>query len=227
GRQLGFLALGVSVAIVLLGWWTDRPFLEMFMTGVSLAVAAVPEGLPAVVTITLALGIRAMVRRNVLLRRLSAAEALGAATVICTDKTGTLTQNEMTASRIWLGTGAVEVTGVGYDPAGHFERDGQKIDYHHEPDLLAFLHTGLACNHAEVYQDETGWHAVGDPTEAALVVAAYKAWLPPVEEEPEVEFSFTSERKRMTVVACTEGGLVAHSKGAPEVILPRCNKVLV
>ena len=109
GKQLGVFSIAVSVAVVIAGWLLGKPLLEMFMTGVSLAVAVVPDGLPAVVMITLALGIRAMVRRRALLRRLQAAETLGAATVICTDKTGTLTQNQMTVQRIWLPSGNIHV----------------------------------------------------------------------------------------------------------------------
>lgn len=226
GRQLGILAIGVSILITLAGVLTGRPWIEMLMTGISLAVAVVPEGLPAVVTITLALGIRSMVRRRALLRRLQAAEALGAATVICTDKTGTLTQNQMTVQRIWLPTGEVEVTGVGYDPAGHFEVDGSVHDYHHNPDLLALLESGLFCNHAVLTQDNDGWHEQGEPTEAALVTVACKAWLDPAKNPKAVaEFPFNSGRKRMTVITEDNGTKTAHVKGAPEVILDRCTFV--
>ncbi len=227
GKQLGVFAITISIIVAVVGWLLGKPLLEMFLTGVSLAVAVVPEGLPAVVTITLALGIRAMVRRRALLRRLQAAETLGAATVICTDKTGTLTQNEMTVQRIWLPSGEVEVTGVGYDPAGHFEKNGRQIDYRQRPDLLALLETGQRCNNARIYKDEQGWHEIGDPTEAALVVAAYKAWIYPDEFPPEIgEFSFTSRRKRMAVIERGPNGLIAHVKGAPEVILARCTNIL-
>ena len=227
GKQLGFIAIGVSILVIIAGVLSGKPMLEMLMTGISLSVAAVPEGLPAVVTITLALGIRAMVQRNVLVRRLPAAETLGAATVICTDKTGTLTQNEMTVEKIWLASGAVDLTGIGYDPAGHFEKGGQKIDFHTAYDLLQLLDTGLKCNHSEVFRDESGWHATGDPTEAALVVAAYKARLAPASFRDVLEFSFTSARKRMTVVHSTDEGMIALIKGAPEVILPRCTNILI
>jgi len=227
GKQLGIISIGISLLVAVAGWLLGKPLTEMFLTGVSLAVAVVPEGLPAVVTITLALGVRAMVRRRALLRRLQAAEALGAATVICTDKTGTLTQNEMTVRRIWLPSGEVEVTGVGYDPAGHFEVGGKKLDYRQHPDLLALLETGLVCNHASIYRDEEGWHQRGEPTEAALVVAAYKAWLSlPVKEQTLTEFSFNSARKRMTVIRREPDGRVAYVKGAPEVILERCTRIL-
>lgn len=227
GRQVGAFAILISIVVATTGWLMGKPLLEMFMTAVSLAVAVVPEGLPAVVTITLALGIRAMVRRKALLRRLQAAESLGAATVICTDKTGTLTQNQMTVQRIWLAAGEVVTTGVGYDPAGHFEANGQRLDYQTRSDLLALLTTGLRCNHATITKSETGWQELGEPTEAALVVAAYKAWLSPDgENETKCEFSFNSDRKRMSVIEHGPDELVAHIKGAPEVLLPRCSQIL-
>lgn len=226
GRQLGILAIGVSVLITITGVATGRPWAEMLMTGISLAVAVVPEGLPAVVTITLALGIRSMVRRRALLRRLQSAETLGAATVICTDKTGTLTQNQMTVQRIWLPGGDVTVTGVGYDPAGHFEVDGTVHDYREDVELLELLKSGLTCNHAALKHEEDGWHEQGEPTEAALVTAAFKAWVDPdLVPQTIEEFPFSSERKRMTVVTQSEAGVVAHVKGAPEVVVGRCVSV--
>ncbi|SMP42740.1 Ca2+-transporting ATPase [Neorhodopirellula lusitana] len=248
GKQLGIAAVLISIVVALAGWMMGKPLMEMFFTAVSLAVAVVPEGLPAVVTLTLALGVREMVRRKVLLRRLRAAEGLGAATVICTDKTGTLTQNQMTVQRIWLAAGEVEVTGVGYDPAGHFEVGKKKIDYRDRSDLLALLRSGLQCNHARLERNAAKskgvnsggfadqniakgnaeeWQPIGEPTESAIVVAAHKAWIDPQEQiEPTHEFSFTSNRKRMTVIAHHDGRPVAHTKGAPEVLLPLCSDVL-
>ncbi|MEA1888612.1 MAG: HAD-IC family P-type ATPase [Pseudomonadota bacterium] len=227
GKQLGILAIGISMAVAFTGWLLGKPMLEMFMTGVSLAVAVVPEGLPAVVTITLALGVRAMVRRRALLRRLQAGETLGAATVICTDKTGTLTQNQMTVQRIWLPSGELQVTGTGYDPAGHFEKDGKKIDYHRHHDLLALLEAGLRCNRARIGKDERGWQAIGEPTEAALIVAAYKARLDREAVSHAVsEFSFNSRRKRMTIIEQRPEDMIAYVKGAPEVIIERCTQIL-
>jgi len=222
GRKLGIYSVAISVLVALTGWLLGKDLTEMFLTGVALAVAVVPEGLPAVVTITLALGIKAMARQKALLRRLQAAETLGAATTICTDKTGTLTQNQMTVKKIWLPSEKVDVTGSGYDPAGHFEIDGEKIDYRSHAGLLLLLKCALICNHARVQKSGGGWEAIGEPTEAALVVAAYKAWL--YEEESDItisEFSFNSARKRMSVIVHGEEGMTAYVKGAPEVILER------
>lgn len=226
GRQLGVAAIVISVVVAFSGWWLGKPLMEMFFTAVSLAVALVPEGLPAVVTLTLALGVREMVRRKALLRRLRAAEGLGAATVICTDKTGTLTQNQMTVQRIWLAAGPVDVTGVGYDPAGHFETEGRKLNYQNREDLMALLQSGMQCNHAQLKHQPEGWQPIGEPTETAIVVAAYKAWIDPGEKmEPLHEFSFTSNRKRMTVITKHGRNLTAHVKGAPEVLMPLCSKI--
>ena len=228
GAQLGLLSVCVASAVGTAGWMVGKPPAEMFMTGVSLAVAVVPEGLPAVVTITLALGIREMARRRALLRRLSAAESLGAASVICTDKTGTLTQNEMTVRRIWLPTGALEVTGVGYEPDGHFEVDGSRIEPDTRPDLEALLETGLVCNHARVTKNAGTWQKMGEPTEAALIVAAYKAKLSSDRDDmARAEFSFNSTRKRMTIVREGPGGRVAYVKGAPEVLIDLCTRIRV
>ena len=227
GKQLGVAAIAISILVGVVGWAMGKPLMEMFLTGVSLAVAVVPEGLPAVVTLTMAIGIRSMVRRRALLRRLRAAEALGSATVVCTDKTGTLTQNEMTVQRIWLADGAVDVTGVGYDPAGHFEVNGQRVDYRDRPDLLALLESGMLCNHAKLNKDTDGWHGFGEPTEGALIVAAYKAWLDPEISQSIVdEVPFDSTRKRMTVISERDNQRLAHVKGAPEVILSRCTKMV-
>jgi len=242
-RQLGFASIVVAAVVAALGISLGRGALDVFLTGVSLAVAVVPEGLPAVVTITLALGIRTMSRRRALLRRLPAAETLGAATVICTDKTGTLTANEMTVCDIWLDSGAITVTGSGYDPAGGFEEAGRPVRAEDRPDLLEALETGVSCNHARVADDGKGWQAVGEATEAALVVAALKAGITTDSTRGSAreiaELPFTSDRKRMTVVTVAgevsgraDGGeapaartCTAHVKGAPEILLDRCTRV--
>lgn len=219
GRALGIVAVVISLAVAGTGALLGQDLEEMFFTGVSLAVAVVPEGLPAVVTITLALGIRRMVGRKALLRRLQAAETLGAATVICTDKTGTLTQNAMTVRRIWVPSGVVEVTGVGYAPDSGELVPGPGVELGEVEESLA---TGLWCNHARLERDDTGWRSLGEPTEAALITAAHKAQVG-ADVEPAGEFSFNSRRKRMTVLERVDGGFIAHTKGAPEVLLPRCS----
>lgn len=230
GKKLGLLSIVLSFAVALLGWSLGRPLADMFFTGVALAVAIVPEALPIVVTTTLALGIRAMVKKRALFRRLQASETLGSATVICTDKTGTITANEMTVTDIWLPAGEIAVTGEGYDPAGHFTSGGKRLDYHRRGDLIALLNTGLICNHATLNGSAGNWERSGAPTEAALVTAAYKAWLAPPDNLKYLsELSFNSERKRMSVVVRDAGdsreGTAVHTKGAPEVLLPLCNRV--
>ena len=196
------------------------------MTAVSLAVAVVPEGLPAVVTLTMALGVRRMVQRRALLRRLQAAESLGAATVICTDKTGTLTQNQMTVEEIWLPTEKFSVTGAGYSPEGEFQSDGATIDSEAKPSLVNLLKSAVLCSHATLLRDAHGWSQVGEPTEAALVVAAAKAGLPTERpDNAEIEFPFDSNRKRMTVVRIDGDTRTAYCKGAPEVLLDRCSRL--
>jgi Ca2+-transporting ATPase len=226
GKKLGIYSVAISILVALIGWMFGKDMFEMFLTGVALAVAVVPEGLPAVVTITLALGIKAMAKQKALLRRLQAAETLGAATTICTDKTGTLTQNQMTVEKIWLPSGNIVVTGSGYDPAGHFEVDEKKIDYKSNKDLMMLLKSALICNHAKVQKSDTGWEVIGEPTEAALVVAAYKAWLHTDENDTTVsEFSFNSMRKRMSIIVHEKDTLTAYVKGAPEVILERSTHI--
>ncbi len=227
GRQVGIFAIGVSAIVAVGGWLMGKPALEMFLTGISLAVAVVPEGLPAVVTIALALGVNAMARRRALLRRLQAAETLGAASVICTDKTGTLTQNEMTVTAIWLpADGRIDVTGTGYAPVGDFRRQGAPLGAETQTALDDLLESALRSNHARVYREQDGWQRLGEPTEAALVVAAMKAGIEPQDSsEFAAEFPFDSERKRMTVVVRRGAGLEAHAKGAPEVLLDRSNRL--
>ena len=227
GRQLGAVALIICAAMVGLGVLTGGAWVEMMMAAISLAVAAVPEGLPTVVTITLALGIRQMVQRNVLLRRLSAAEALGATTVICTDKTGTLTQNEMTAQLLWQPGGLWHITGVGYAPEGTFVRDDVHTTPEQDPDLRAALEAARQCNNAALRQDEHGWRALGMPTEAALLVAAGKGGLELHTDPPAREHAFDSTRKRMSVVTHDGDAHIAYVKGAPEVIAARCTQMSI
>jgi len=206
-------------------------FIRAFLSSISLAISAVPEGLPAIVTITLALSAREYAKRNAIIRKLSSAESLGATTIICSDKTGTLTKAEMTVRQIYADK-VVEVTGVGYEPKGEFHHANNTINPKSDQDLELLLRIGALCNNAQLDQNEKGlWSVIGDPTEGALIVSAAKAGFEEKELEknfPRIgEVSFTSERKRMTTVHSTpDGEHVAYMKGAPEIVLEKCNYVL-
>ncbi|SFD13513.1 cation-translocating P-type ATPase [Tropicimonas isoalkanivorans] len=223
-RQMGLASVAIAVMVGGLGVAMGQAPSVMFMTALSLAVAIVPEGLPAVVTITLALGARAMARQKALARRLQAVETLGAASAICTDKTGTLTEDRMTATRVVMPDRRYEVTGTGYDPAGHIETEGRRVRAAEDPGLAALLETALICNHARLSPTEDHWEMVGEPTEGALVTLAYKGWAPvPVRDGGLAELPFSSERKRMSVLAMSEDGPTLHTKGAPEPVIARCS----
>lgn len=258
GRVLGTAALAICGIIFLIGIIRDTQLgmilvqgivsylsthegqiLELFMTAISLAIAAVPEGLPAVVTICLALGMQRMVRRHALLRRLPAVETLGTATVICSDKTGTLTQNEMTVTQVWVNGKLYHITGQGYTPYGEFKLDGQNVDPQAIPPLKLLLQGALLCNDAQLErivqtnsETKESWRMVGDPTEGALVVLAAKAglWREQLEkEQPRVaEVPFDSANKHMTTVHAVPGEnslFRAYVKGAPDILLQLCSHV--
>jgi Ca2+-transporting ATPase len=220
---------------------------DVFLIAISLAIAAVPEGLPAVVTISLALGMHEMIRRHALIRRLSSVETLGSATVICSDKTGTLTQNEMTVTRLWVDGKLIEITGTGYVPAGQFKRDGRTIDMSRYPGAMSGLWLGVLNNDAdlEALENEGGqktYRLIGDPTEGALIVAAAKAGVYRVETHAAYpranEVPFDSERKRMITIhhmkhphpddaspfydMKVRGSHLIAVKGAPDVVLDLC-----
>ena len=223
GKWLGLTALIICGLVFTLGYLKDMKIIDVFFTAVALAVSAVPEGLPAVVTVALALGVGKMAKRNVLIRRLSAVETLGCTTVICADKTGTMTMNEMCVRKIWCGNKLIEVTGIGFEPKGEFFLNGEKIEPSKEKDLLLLIKTGLLCNSSTVEFKEGKWHVVGDPTEGSLVVLASKAGLTK-EQEPEFEIPFSSERKMMTTVY-KEKEYFVYAKGAPEKILSVCSRL--
>ncbi len=200
---------------------------DAFVVAVALAVSAVPEGLPAVVTVSLTLGTRELAKRNAIIRRLASAETLGATTVICSDKTGTLTKGEMTVRKIYVNHNTIDVTGAGYEPRGEFLLDGKLLDPKDDNTLQLLLRASTLCSNARY----DGKSILGDTTEGALIVAAVKAGMEKKDLEtiyPRVhEVPFTSERKRMTTVhKSQEGELYAYVKGAPEVILERCDYVL-
>ncbi|AZQ67732.1 cation-transporting P-type ATPase [Silicimonas algicola] len=226
-KEIGLASLVVAALVVAVGWYGGRPIFEMVMTGLSLTVAMVPEGLPAVVTITLALGASAMARRQALTRRLQAVETLGAASVICTDKTGTLTENAMRVTRLWTPDSAYDVTGEGYSTDGFIERDGIRVDAESDPILGALLRTALTCTNASLRRDGETWAMIGDPTEGALVAVARKGRACEVAPADRIaEVAFSSERKRMSVLAREGDGYRLHVKGAPEVVLDRSTAYL-
>jgi Ca2+-transporting ATPase len=239
GRWLGIISLvicfmvaGVSVVReILSGGQIDLPFIvTMVMFAVSLAVAAVPEALAAIVTGALAIGMHQMAKRNALVRKMPAVETLGCTTVICSDKTGTLTKGEMTVRKIFAGGRTIEMTGAGYEPRGAFK--GPEIKIRENKPLRMLLQGGLLCSDAVLEEKDGKWTVKGDPTEGALVVAAVKAGFHETEmrlENPRVEeIPFSSERKRMTTIHQMEGGMkMAFMKGAPEVVLEKCSHILV
>jgi Ca2+-transporting ATPase len=262
GKVLGTICIGICAFVFVYGLIRDtkltdifsigfmnylqgeqKDIINLFMTAVSLAIAAVPEGLPAIVTICLALGMQQMVKRHALIRKLPAVETLGCATVICSDKTGTLTQNEMTVVQGWVGGKRFRVTGEGYSPAGEFSLDGKPFNTRSDPDATVLLHGAMLCNDAKLGErtDDGGrksWQIIGDPTEGAMVVAAAKSGLerdslgkalPRVQEIP-----FDSDRKRMTTIHTPSGGEAAgfrypphfaFVKGAPDVLLDLCSQL--
>jgi Ca2+-transporting ATPase len=265
GKVLGTICIAICVVVLVYGLIRDthltdvlntgflnyweaekKDIVNLVLTAVSLAIAAVPEGLPAIVTICLALGMQRMIKHNALIRKLPAVETLGCATVVCSDKTGTLTQNQMTVVQGWAGGKRFRITGEGYNPNGQFFVDGKPSDPRTDPDATVLLHGAVLCNDAKLEErsDTAGtrsWQMVGDPTEGALVVAAAKGGfrrgdmeqvLPRVQELP-----FDSERKRMTTIHRSDRSqqaaapnfaypqFVAFVKGAPDVILDLCSHI--
>jgi len=239
GRWLGMIALGICVLVAgisiareyLVKGTVELPFIvTIAMFAIALAVAAVPEALAAIVTGALAIGMRQMAKQHALVRKMPAVETLGCTTVICTDKTGTLTRGEMTVRKVYLPGMMVEVTGAGYAPDGNFTARGEVLKSVGNRAFEQFLACGVLCNDSELQEKDGQWRITGDPTEGSLIVAASKADMrvretrlgsPRVEEIP-----FSSERKRMTTIHETAGQRRACMKGAPEVVLERCTHVM-
>ncbi|MEM2027547.1 MAG: calcium-translocating P-type ATPase, PMCA-type [Candidatus Bathyarchaeia archaeon] len=234
-KKLGVIVIVICVIVFALelidiyvyGAAKAESLMDAFFTAVALAVSAVPEGLPAVVTVTLALGARELAKRNAIIRRLSSAETLGSVTVICSDKTGTLTKGEMTVRRIYVNGKIIEVTGVGYEAKGEFLEGDKRVDVKSRPDLSLLLIGSALCTNAQY----DGKSVFGDLTEGALIVAAAKAglWKEDLEKiYPRIyEVPFTSERKKMTTVhKSNDGRLMVFMKGAPEVVLQHCTHIL-
>jgi Ca2+-transporting ATPase len=228
GATLAKAALVVVALVVVIGLARGLPALEMFIFGIALAVAVVPEALPAVVTISLAIGVRRMVRRNALVRRLPIVETLGSTSVICSDKTGTLTKNEMTVRQMFADDRVLDLSGTGYDTAGAVMEAGRQI----EPPRAAraMLSAAARASDARLVTRDGRPQIEGDPTEGALIVAAVKVGLNPLDlnrQEPRIgEIPFTSERRRMTTLHTTSSGAIAYSKGATDDVLASCTHQL-
>ncbi len=233
GKQILWVCLGLSLFLFVWGMvFTEKKWHALLLEAVSLAVAAIPEGLPAITTITLALGMQRMAKKGAIIRKLAAVETLGAATVICSDKTGTLTQNEMTVREVYAGGQGFTVTGIGYGPDGHIEDEGG-APQEGSPLLRDLLATSALCNNARIERRDDGtYRVVGDPTEGALLTLAAKGGVPKESVAPGMqvvrEMPFDSDRKRMTVVTLDENGKrVAHTKGSADILLPLCSHVAV
>ncbi|PLR87527.1 cation-translocating P-type ATPase [Bacillus sp. V33-4] len=224
GKILIVVALLLTVLVVGVGVLQGHDLYTMFLAGVSLAVAAIPEGLPAIVTVALSLGVQRMIRKNAIVRKLPAVETLGCASVICSDKTGTMTQNKMTVTHLWSGGKTWTVDGVGYEPHGNFYLRNDLIDPKKDKALQQLLMFGMLCNHAEVFQKNNDFLVDGDPTEGALLIAAMKAGYSraalPGQFEIVKEFPFDSSRKMMSIIVKDHHGRTfVVTKGAPDVLL--------
>ena len=233
GATLGKAALAIVAVVVVVGLARGLPVIDMLLFGIALAVAAVPEALPAVVTISLAIGLRRMVKRNALVRRLPIVETLGSTSVICSDKTGTLTRNEMTVRQLFVDGQLLELTGAGYEPTGEVLHEGRSVQP--SPGLRELLRACVLASDAQLVSRDGRWRIDGDPTEGALVVAASKVGFTAAElnaQEPRVgEIPFSSERRRMTTLHATNpgagpAGSAAYSKGAAEDVLASCTSQL-
>lgn len=240
GKQLVFVSLFICGLVSLLGVLRGEKVYEMFLFGVSLAVAAIPEGLPAIVTVVLTLGVQRMIKKNAIIRKLPAVETLGCATVICSDKTGTLTENKMTVRKIFINDEFITLTGTGYNPEGNFISSEGKILKTLPAEITRMLEIGVACNNSTIIQNKGGLlglgkareiSASGDPTEIAILIAGMKANFSKETVEANYkrirEIPFDSDRKRMSVIVKSHlGEILLFTKGAPDVILPMCSSKL-
>jgi magnesium-transporting ATPase (P-type) len=229
GRKLTYAILAFSVFTFVIGSvWRGYAMKDMFMMAVALAVAAIPEGLPALMTITLALGVQRMARQNAIVRRLPSVETLGSVTVICSDKTGTLTKNEMTVQMAVTADKVFSVSGVGYAPEGGFRLNEENVSHHNHPELMEISRAALLCNDARLHQKDERWVLDGDPTEGALLSMALKAGIDPIAEHGALPRSdvipFESEYRFMATLHHDHHGAgIIYVKGAPERLLDMCS----
>lgn len=230
-RLLLWVIIGFALLTFLVGVWRGASYLDMFMAAVAMAVGAIPEGLPAAITITLAIGVARMAKRNAIIRKLPAVETLGSTTVICSDKTGTLTRNQMTVQEIFAGGETFQVSGTGYIPAGEFVIQGQVVDLPKKPALLACLQAGLLCNDARLVNDANLWKIEGDPTEAALLVSAHKAGLTQNDAATKHKrldaIPFESQHQFMATLnqQLDKTNRTVYLKGSVESLIERCDSV--
>lgn len=233
GKFLGLTTIVVCIAVFVMGLLQGRDVLEMFMVAISLAVAAIPEGLPAIVTIVLSIGMSKMVKRNAIVKKLLAVETLGSTTVICSDKTGTLTQNEMTVVKVFTDGKILDVTGTGYDPVGDFKLEGNKISINDIGDLQTLLSIATLTNDADLDKTQEGYKVIGDPTEGALITLAGKGSITRKDlnlEYPRIEeIPFDSGRKMMTTFHenYIPNKVVSFTKGAPDIIIDKCSHISI
>ncbi|RAL26102.1 calcium-translocating P-type ATPase, SERCA-type [Thermoflavimicrobium daqui] len=240
GKVLVIVALMLTALVVVTGILHGHDGYKMFLAGVSLAVAAIPEGLPAIVTIALALGVQRMIKKRAIVRKLPSVETLGCATVICSDKTGTLTQNKMTVTHIWTDNHVVQVSGRGYQPEGQFLHENKELNLSTTPSLRRLLEIAVLCNNAQLIckkakggllrRKQEDWGIDGDPTEGALLVAGAKGGFSQSGMSHEwkriKEYPFDSERKMMSVIAMNQRGKqFVFTKGAPDILLARCTQI--
>ena len=229
GRFVAVACVTICLAVGFLGFLQGNDFLEMLLTGISLAVAAIPEGLPAIVTITLALSVNRILRRGAVIRKLHAVETLGCAGVICTDKTGTITQNKMTVQRIWVPGRTLNVSGSGYRAQGAVEENGRPVQAARDAALGRLCEAASLCTTAHITRAKDGYDVMGDPTEVAVLVAAAKAGV--TKEALLQQYTVTGEnpfdaaRKRMSVTVSGPGGARLLCKGAPDMLLARCTHI--
>ncbi|WP_048307935.1 cation-transporting P-type ATPase [Halomonas sp. PR-M31] len=228
-QLLLYAILGLAAITFLIGLWHGDPWIDLFMAAVALSVAMIPEGLPAVLTITLALGVARMAKRRAIIRRLPAVETLGSTTVICSDKTGTLTRNEMTVQRLWAGGEDYDVSGIGYAPEGDIRQSGQPVMLKDNIALNELLKAGWLCNDSSLKHDEEGWKIQGDPTEGALLVSARKAEIDDaksLDAQPRLDtIPFESQHQYMATLHGGEKPSI-YMKGSAESILARCDQVM-
>ncbi len=231
GKRLGIIAVLAASFILIMGLFQGVTFMEALIVTLALAVASIPEALPLTMTLTLSIGMKKLANKKAIVKKMLAVEALGSTTVICTDKTGTLTKNEMTVRKVYTWDNEFKVTGRGYNPLGTIKKDGNDIDVSDYPELEETIKTGVLCNNAILVEDGE-YQINGDPTEGSMIVLGRKIGMRAEEFNKlyprKKEVLFTSERKMMsTVNKDPEQGLMVYSKGAPEVILDKCNKIYI